>query len=807
MKLLLIFTFIVAAVTVGVERSFAYTIPENDSKIEYLYVTGPEGDPLTGAEDHKQVLHIDVPENEQDEVVIGIFDPDTSGNIDARPSGYNPWNTNTEITVSGGDGEIYKKVFKGSKYDNEFYYFDSLTVTDGEKIGSFYRFTVEITATTGGDTNLFKVDVSPNSAKVSSPNITFRLLPEEGSKMYFYPLIPADTKQIIVENYDLDHDGGISSLYDPGTDENFEINDSKSGQWQDTVVTFSSEVHTNERFLDYIITKGTQYEAHAGLRIKDADGNPIPIYFRKQDMGGCNEFTFDATSSFDPDNQALTYSWDFGDGNISEEPIVTHRYESGGEYNVILSVQDSSGLDCDTAVSSQVVTVNTPPVADLTGPNTACTSQEVSFDASGSTDSEQSQITYQWDFGDGTSAEGAQVTKAFERGGKYNVLLTVNDNANTTCSIDSIGKVITINTRPVANAGDDIDLCLEHNQDYNVSFNGSSSVDEDGDLLSYRWDFGDGSEDNGVNMTHLYQSRGEYVVTLFVDDGSGTACSSSSDTVNVKLNKAPVAVAGNDVKVCQGTPVTFDGSGSIGEEGEELQYEWDLGDGTTLSGVNVTHTYEKGGNYEVVLTVNDMQNTNCSISMDSLYVTVNSRPTAVLNTARIACTGDEISFDASGTDDADGDDLTYTWDFGDGTSGQGANVTHAYNKGGNYSVRLTVDDNKGTLCSEDLADTNVRVNTPPVADAGPNLVCCLDTVTEFDGSKSFDADGDNLTYTWDFGDGSTGEGAQVTHVYTTIGKFLVTLTVNDNSGTSCDTATDSFDAVVNAKPTSIIKIR
>ena len=155
----------------------------------------------------------------------------------------------------------------------------------------------------------------------------------------------------------------------------------------------------------------------------------------------------------------------------------------------------------------------------------------------------------------------------------------------------------------------------------------------------------------------------------------------------------------------------------------------------------------------------------------------------------------------------DGDNLTYTWDFGDGTSGQGANATHTYNKGGNYSVSLTVDDNKGTLCSNDLAGTNIRINTPPVADAGPNLVCCLDVLTEFDGSKSFDADGDNLTYTWDFGDGTTGEGAQVTHVYTTIGNFVVTLTVNDNSGTSCDTASDSFTAVVNAKPTSIIKIR
>ncbi|MCP4412738.1 MAG: PKD domain-containing protein, partial [Gammaproteobacteria bacterium] len=137
----------------------------------------------------------------------------------------------------------------------------------------------------------------------------------------------------------------------------------------------------------------------------------------------------------------------------------------------------------------------------------------------------------------------------------------------------------------------------------------------------------------------------------------------------------------------------------------------------------------------------------------------------------------------------------------------GTNVAHTYNAGGVYSVRLTVDDNKGTACSKDLTAMNVRINTPPVADAGPNHVCCLDAESDFDGSKSFDADGDTLSYMWNFGDGNTGEGAKVTHVYSKPGTYIVSLTVNDNSGTKCDSATDSFTAVVNAKPTSIIKVR
>ncbi len=980
MKKLLFFTFVIVCL-MGAGRAFAYTVPENDTGVEFLYVTGPKGDPLRGAEDHVQVLDIDVPENEQEKLVIAIFDPETGGNIDARPFSDNPWDTITEIIVSGGEGEIYKKVFKSGKFDNKFFSFEPLSITDGVKVGSYYRFTLTITATEGDDANLFKVRVSPNSAKVSSPNITFRLVPEEGKVMHFYPLIPNGVDQIIVSSYDLDYDGGTSTLHDVANNMEYDIEASESGQWHDTVISLSS---TNERFIDYKIVKGTQYKAHAALKITDIDGNPFPIYFRRRNLGNCDEFTFDGTSSFDPDDQALTYHWDFGDGTTSDEPIVIHQFPKGGDFNVILSVQDTSGLHCDTAVSSQVVSVNTPPVADFTGPGISCTDQTLTFDASNSTDNTPDQLSYQWDFGDGTGAEGKQVTKVFTRGGTYNVNLTVNDNSETTCNTDSVNSMITINTMPVADAGKDINLCLEHNQDYYISFNGSGSTDADGNALTYRWDFGDGSSDSGSSVTHVYQKRGEYVATLFVDDGYNSACSSSTDTLKVKLNKAPVAVVGDNVTVCLGTEVTFDGSGSIGEEGEALQYEWDLGDGTIENGVIVTHTYQSGGSYKAILTVNDMQNSNCSISTDSMYVTVNTSPSAdfsgvntactgdellfdasgtsdvdgdnltyawdfgdgtdlqggsnvahvygkggnyavrltiddnkgtecsqdisvlnvvintppaavfnavkvactgdvvsfdatgsndadgdklaytwdfgdgselqvgsnvthvynnggdyfvrltvddnkgtkcstntattyvtvntspsaVLKATRLACTGDEVSFDASGSNDADGDKMTYTWNFGDGTTVQGGSqASHVYNKGGDYSVRLVADDNKGTKCSQDATGVSVRINTPPVADAGPNLVCCLEQISEFDGSNSYDADGDNLTYTWDFGDGSTGEGARVSHVYSTIGRFVITLTVNDNSGTSCDTASDSFHATVNAKPTSIIIVK
>lgn len=817
MRNFILFVFVLAvAVAIG-GKSFATVVPEENSQVDYFYVIGPKGDPRKGAEDHKQVLHIDVPAGSGENVEISIYDPNTGGDIDAKKNYINSWDTTTEITVSGGGGTLVKKEFGKSEADGEYLSLGSFSTTDGENIGAFYRFTLSVVATTGDDANLFKVKVSPDSARISSTNITFRLVPKKNAKMYFYPLIPNGVDQIVVENYDLDEDGGTSVLIDPADGKEYKISDSSSGKWRDTNVSLSG---SGKRYLDYVVTKATQIDAHAGLRMTDSDGNPLSIYFSKQETpvvaavvavppvtDKCNEFTFDATASFDPDNQALTFLWDFGDGSTSDLPVVKHAFENGGNYNVTLTVTDNSGLECNTAMTSQMVPVNSPPIAAFTAPGIACTNQTINFNASATTD-DSPDISYLWNFGDGTTGEGEQITKVFEKGGTYNVVLAVNDNSGTSCDTDSVAHTITINTRPVAKAGDDIDLCLPYNSDYSIHFDGSGSYDDDGDQLNYKWDFGDGTSDTGAKINHVYQQGGEYVATLVVEDGSGSACSTDADTINIKINKAPVAEAGNTQVVCLGTEVTFDGSASISEEGETLTYDWDFGDGTTGSGMQVAHSYSQGGGYKAILTVNDGQSTKCSSSSDSVFVTVNTPPSAALSSVDTICTGDVVSFDASGTSDADGDNLTYSWDFGDGTTDEnGPKVTHTYRKGGNYSVRLTVDDKKGTVCSQDMTAINVRVNTPPVADAGPNLVCCLDRVTDFDGSSSYDADGDQISYVWDFGDGSGGQGPQVSHAYSSPGTYMVTLTVNDNSGTRCDTATDSFTAVVNAKPTPIIKVR
>ena len=122
-------------------------------------------------------------------------------------------------------------------------------------------------------------------------------------------------------------------------------------------------------------------------------------------------------------------------------------------------------------------------------------------------------------------------------------------------------------------------------------------------------------------------------------------------------------------------------------------------------------------------------------------------------------------------------------------------------------MSVVVDDQKGVSCSTATAQTNVRINTPPIADAGLNHTCCVGKRATFSASGSSDPYGDQLIYKWDFGDGTRNLGENVTHTYTREGSYNVTLTVDDQSGNTCGKSSDSFVAEVKEGPTPVISTR
>ncbi|MGE0681329.1 MAG: PKD domain-containing protein, partial [Candidatus Binatia bacterium] len=147
-----------------------------------------------------------------------------------------------------------------------------------------------------------------------------------------------------------------------------------------------------------------------------------------------------------------------------------------------------------------------------------------------------------------------------------------------------------------------------------------------------------------------------------------------------------------------------------------------------------------------------------------------------------------VTFNGANSYDPDGNSLTYAWNFGDGTTATGALVTHTYQLAGMYTVTLTVSDGQSTDSdTTTVVVTPVSVpNLPPLAKAGAPQTIKPGAPVTLSGAGCTDPDGDPLSYQWQFGDGATGSGMTVTHVYTTPGFYTVTLTVSDGHASTSD---------------------
>jgi uncharacterized protein (TIGR03382 family) len=201
-------------------------------------------------------------------------------------------------------------------------------------------------------------------------------------------------------------------------------------------------------------------------------------------------------------------------------------------------------------------------------------------------------------------------------------------------------------------------------------------------------------------------------------DDQNAGCANSPGTPpNVPLDPQPAAPANNPPVADAGGPyageagttlIQFDGSASSDPDSDALSYAWDFGDGNTASEMMPTHTYATAGNFDVTLVVNDGR-ASSDPSVTSAAISAppaNVAPVADPGGPYAGEPGQLIAFDGSASADPNGDALTYSWDFGDGSSGTGVAPTHSYAASGIYDVSLVVDD--GELQS-DPATTRVEV--------------------------------------------------------------------------------------------------
>ena len=224
--------------------------------------------------------------------------------------------------------------------------------------------------------------------------------------------------------------------------------------------------------------------------------------------------------------------------------------------------------------------------------------------------------------------------------------------------------------------------------------------------------------------------------------------------------------------------VAFDAESSTDPDGTIVSYMWDFGDGFTANGILVRHAYVHSGRFSVVLTVVDNSQTSTTATSE---MTVDVPPIAAFSTSlNTAPPGLPILFDASASMDSDGTIVSYAWDFGDGQTGAGVSVTHAYANNGTFTVRLAVADDLGAV---DNVAGSIEIGNrgPSIVSASPQASIVLgpgDAETLV--VVASDPDGDLLTYSW-LVDGLAVGGSSSAYVFhgSSVGTHVVRVLVSD----------------------------
>lgn len=486
------------------------------------------------------------------------------------------------------------------------------------------------------------------------------------------------------------------------------------------------------------------------------------------------EFTVDGlTVSFtdlsvaDP-GPILEWTWDFGDGTTSTEANPVHTYAAAGEYDVCLTIHADGGCFDDKCESNiPVGAAGGDCVANVELIGIDGSTATLIADVSPTPDA----VTYTWYFGDGstfseTTAGGpSDVAHTYAAPGSYNVCVVITTAGGC---VDEDCYSITID-------GGDCNADFEYTIDGGIVHFYETATG--GDVVEYSWEFGDGGTSTDPNPSHIFGLTGTFEVCLTIYTADGC-----TDTYCGLVVIGDGDCASDFEFDTDGLTVHFfetaDGAGA-----DIVSYNWYFGDGTNSDAANPVHNFLEPGTYEVCLTITTADGCTASYCT-TITVEADAGPCeAYFTISSIELTPDGYVVNFENTSGAAADITATAWYFGDGGVADSYDAEHLYTESGVYIVCLTIVTADG--CSDEYCYELVLGGGD--CTSGFEFSVSGMVVNFFETATGGGAD--IVSYAWDFGDDSTGDGPNPEHVYAEPGSYEVCLTITTADGcvsTWCD---------------------
>ncbi|MEO5996787.1 MAG: PKD domain-containing protein [Chitinophagaceae bacterium] len=461
----------------------------------------------------------------------------------------------------------------------------------------------------------------------------------------------------------------------------------------------------------------------------------------------------------------FTYLWDFGNGQTSTQvqpsPI---QFGANPNYSdTIYTVKLTVFSTCETLSFSSKLKVKSKPKALFSPSATVgCSPMTVTFQNT----SRGNNITYLWNFGDGTTLTTTstnQVQHTYITGVVDTFFVSLK--AANECGADSLRYSIIVSPNSiklnVSVNGTDQSGCTPHS----VAF-----INNSGGASLFRWNFGDGattSTTKGVDTVfHTYLTPGIFTVSLQALNN----CSDTTTTLTITAYSKPdAAFTINKPNLCKGDTARFNSVPDVTSD-----YLWKFGDGNTSSLPNPTHVYNAAGTYTVTLTAsrnNSSGNVCTDISRQQIVIAATLTGSFTISDTVGNCTPFTVSFSNQIRPAT-----TAVWNFGDNTTATGDSVVHTFLTANSFNVVLSVTVPGG--CAY-IAKKTINVTGPTGTLSYTKGFTCLQNAVRLQATAT-----GATTYLWNFGDNITQTTSQqvVFHTYANPGLYVPSVTLQNATG-------------------------